>query len=285
MSLLGADYAFFPHPPIAALKAAGVRFVVRYVSSLPVNDTNGKNLLSGECKALLAAGIAVCVVAEEGASRMLGGKSAGVADAKHADQVTTALGLKGIPVYFACDFDASEANQGPINAYLDGAASVVSRGRTGLYGGYWPVSRALDAGKCAYAWQTLAWSGGHWDARANMRQFLAFTVGGLAIDKDTTAAGHAGLADDFGQWPRPKVVEPPVTPATPTKVFANGHQSWRQLAHAHGTTVDRALWLTAVNQPDGYSRPRQVAYIQAGDWNAVMPGPHGTTAGMAMWVG
>jgi len=63
----GVDYAFFPHPSAPALKTAGARFVLRYISSDPANDANGKNLLPGECKALLGADIRVGVVVEEGA--------------------------------------------------------------------------------------------------------------------------------------------------------------------------------------------------------------------------
>ena len=68
-------------------------------------------------------------------------------------------------------------------------------------------------------------------------------------------------------------------PAAPMKVEANGRQSWRELAHAHGYTVARAVWLTAPNQPSGFGQPRQAAYIAAGDWNATLP------AGVAFWVG
>src|SRR5215470_17404724 len=99
----GVDYAFYPHPSVSALTTAGVRFVMRYISSETANDANGKNLLPGECKALLAADIRVGVVVEEGAQMMLGGHTAGAAAAKHADAVVKALGMPSIPVYFAAD--------------------------------------------------------------------------------------------------------------------------------------------------------------------------------------
>src|SRR5260221_14741136 len=105
----GIDYAFDPHPQIAQLKPAGVTFVVRYTSANPLNDTNGKNLRAPELKALLAAGQQVAIVSESTAGRMLGGHSAGVADAGHADAVVKALGLAGLPVYFAADWDVQPA--------------------------------------------------------------------------------------------------------------------------------------------------------------------------------
>src|SRR5262249_16624852 len=146
----GVDYAFFPHPSVPALKTAGARFVMRYISSETANDANGKNLLPGECKALLAADIRVGVVVEEGTQMMPAAPPAGAAAGRHADAVVKALGMPSVPVYFAADFDATPAQQAPINAFLDGAASVIGRSRTGLYGGYYVVKRAFDAGKCRY---------------------------------------------------------------------------------------------------------------------------------------
>lgn len=206
----GIDYAFSPHPSIAALKSAGVTFVCRYISSFAPNDSNGKNLSAAEARALHAAGIALVVVVEEGASRMLAGHSAGVSDAQHADAVVKAVGLAGIPVYFACDFDAAEGQQPAINAYLDGAASIIGKQRTGVYGGYYVVKRALDGKHAAYAWQTRAWSGGQWDTRAQLRQGATVSLGGASVDADVS------MTADYGQWPRPKVAAPPAQkPAKP----------------------------------------------------------------------
>ena len=39
--------------------------------------------------------------------------------------------MPGIPVYYACDWDCTAADQAAVNAYLDGAASVTGRARTG----------------------------------------------------------------------------------------------------------------------------------------------------------
>jgi len=204
----GVDYAFNPHPSISALHGAKVAFVCRYISQSAVNDTNGKNLTPPECKALKDGGIKICVVVEEGASMMLGGHSQGVASARHADAVVSALGMKGLPIYFAADFDATEGQQAPINAFLDGAATVIGGGRVGVYGGFYVVKRALDARKAHYAWQTIAWSGGQWDRRAQLRQGLSFTLGGASVDHDQAMSG------DYGQWPRPAAPKPPA-PARP----------------------------------------------------------------------
>ena len=212
----GIDFAFYPHPGITAIKADGDVFVCRYTSARLENDANGKNLTPSEKEALLAAGLSIVIVAEEGASRMLGGYAAGAVDARHADAVVKALGMAGLPVYFACDFDSTEGQQTAINAYLDGAASVIGRARVGIYGGYWPVKRALDAGKAEYAWQTYAWSGGQWDSRAQLRQVQnGVTIGGADCDRDTS------MAADFGQFPRPAAPAPdPGPPLMPVSIVS-----------------------------------------------------------------
>lgn len=208
----GLDYAFSPTGAASfwwsrgwldALDAYGAKFVCRYTSTYRANDANGKNLTRPERDALAAAGISIVLVAEEDAGRMRGGRSAGVYDAQHAAVVASALGLNGIPVYFAADWDVAEHEQQLVNAYLDGAASVIGRARTGIYGGLWAVRRALDAGKAAYAWQTIAWSGGEWDPRANIRQGLSIRLAGASADPDES------MTPDYGQWPRLRPVARP----------------------------------------------------------------------------
>ena len=151
------DYAF-SHPPLSAVRGAGIHCVGRYVSENPANDHNGKNLIPSENSALRGAGISVVLFAEEGATDLLGGHGAGVQRAQHFNAVVKALGRPDAVMMCTADFDAAPGQQAAINAYLDGAASVIGRERTGLYGGYYPVARALNAGKCAHAVQTFAWS-------------------------------------------------------------------------------------------------------------------------------
>jgi hypothetical protein len=102
-----------------------------------------------------------------------------------------------MPIYFAADFDATPGQQAAINACLGGAASVIGKARTGIYGGFYPVKRAFDAGAARWGWQTIAWSGGQWDSRAHIRQGLSFSLGGSSVDHDQA------MFPDFGQWPRP----------------------------------------------------------------------------------
>lgn len=244
----GIDYSFGGGVTAAQIKGAGKVFVARYLDYLP----NGKVINKTEADNLLKAGLAIVLVFESTANRMLGGHAAGVSDAKEADKQATALGMKGIPVYFACDFDATPGNQTPINAYLDGAASVIGKGRVGIYGGFWPVNRALSAGKATYAWQTYAWSAagsvtpahavrvtsvaGHalsgpflFDDRAQLRQGPGGKIGPASVDFDESEKS------DYGQWPRPKVT-PPSGPVRHQAQPGESISLWRY-ASQHGTTL------------------------------------------------
>jgi hypothetical protein len=174
------------------MKAAGVTFVCRYLSY----DTTGKTATPGEVATLRAAGMALVFVWETTASRALAGMGAGQADATAALSQARGLGLPDDrPIFFAVDFDAVPTEQPKINDYFSGVASVIGLNRTGMYGGYGPVSRAFDAGKIRYGWQTLAWSNGKWDGRAGIQQY--------AIEQRMSAQDvdfNRSVLDDYGQW-------------------------------------------------------------------------------------
>jgi hypothetical protein len=190
--MLGLDYSG-GRPSGAAVHAAGYGFVVRYLD----NGLSGRvNLTAGEVSDMHSAGVAVALVWER---KILGqpdratqGHPAGVADAQAALAQAQAVGLAGSPIYFAVDFDIPDyspsatsprAKLGPVGDYFDGIASVLDHGRIGIYGGYWAVSRALDAGLAAWAWQTVAWSGGHEDPRIHLYQRVGATyVAGVECD-------------------------------------------------------------------------------------------------------
>lgn len=208
MSVFGVDYAW-ARPSMAALHRAGAKFVCRYLS----NDTTGKNLTRAEADRLTEAGLWIVVVWETTASRALDGRAAGEKDAKRAAEQAAACGMPGDrPIFFAVDFDATGAQQDEIHAYLDGAAGVLGRERIGLYAGYGPMKRAYDAGKITYGWQTYAWSGGRWDARAGLQQYRnEVKLDGADVDYDRS------LTADFGQW---RVGETPAEDE-PLKILIN----------------------------------------------------------------
>ncbi len=192
--MFGIDHSSAPPNP-SVLRVNGVRFVCRYLST----PGNPKNLTVQEVLGLRTHGITPVLVFETTADRSLAGHQAGVEDATSAAAQAAGVLCAGAPVYFAVDFDATVQDQAQINAYLDGAASVIGYHRVGIYGGYWPVMRALNAGKARYAWQTYAWSGGRWDPRIHLKQYKnSQTFCGIQADFDES------LKLDFGQ------ADPPV---------------------------------------------------------------------------
>ncbi|MEV4172454.1 DUF1906 domain-containing protein [Nonomuraea sp. NPDC049709] len=188
---LGIDYSW-GRPRPSAIAAAGYSFVCRYLSW----NTTGKNLTRSEADALRAAGLDIVSNWEYTPSEALGGYAEGVRNATEAKRQALACGAPASrPIYFSVDFDATAGQQSTINAYFDGIASVIGRGRTAAYGGYYAIDRLLDAGKITWAWQTYAWSDGLWDSRAELRQVRnGITVDGADCDLNEA---HAG---DFGQW-------------------------------------------------------------------------------------
>jgi hypothetical protein len=185
----GVDYAW-ERPGGAALQRAGKTFAARYLS----NDSK-KNISRAEADDLAAHGVSSVVVWESTAARPLSGRAAGISDAKAAVTQATAAGMPpSRPVYFAVDFDATKGQLPAVMAYLDGAASVLGRERTGVYGGIDVVKAALDGRHVRWAWQTRAWSEGHWDPRAHIRQGATQKIGGVSCDLNTA------MTADYGQW-------------------------------------------------------------------------------------
>jgi hypothetical protein len=183
----GVDYSS-GRPGGAALAAAGMAFAARYLS-----HTEKKNLTASEAADLAAHGVSCVVVWETTASRAGAGRAAGIADAKAATAQATACGMPaGRPIFFAVDWDAAPS---VVASYFEGVASVLGVARTGVYGGYRVVAHLLDLKLAAWAWQTSAWSQGHWDARAHIRQYASTVrIGGVTCDKDTAYGA------DYGQW-------------------------------------------------------------------------------------
>jgi hypothetical protein len=148
-----------------------------------------------------AAGAKTVLVWESSATRALDGRAAGQADARSALSQAQALGLQsGRPIFFALDFDETAAQSVAVASYFRGVHDVLDNAGpvsfptpvpVGAYGGYWAIKRLFDAGLIKYGWQTYAWSGGLWDPRAQLEQYL----NGSSVDYDRA------IAADYGQWP------------------------------------------------------------------------------------
>lgn len=203
---LGLDYAG-GRPTGFAIKAARYDFAVRYLSSggpvLP-----GKLLTPAEADDLRANGVSIVANWETWADRMLDGHDAGVQDAKAALAQAKACGMPDHrPIYFSADWDATPGQQAAIDAYLTGAGEVLGAGNVGIYGGYWPVSRAKANGTAHWFWQTEAWSGGNVVDGRHLHQRLGF----VTVDTVQCDVNEA-LTDDFGQWDYPVTAPLPVAP-------------------------------------------------------------------------
>jgi hypothetical protein len=100
---------------------------------------------------------------------------------------------------------------GTVLDYLHGGASVTGHGRTGPYGER-DVCTAAAAAGFGYLWQTYAWSGGEWEARAQLRQYRnGQPLGSGTVDLDRA------IVDDYGQWKEDDV---PLTEAEWTRLGA-----------------------------------------------------------------
>jgi Domain of unknown function (DUF1906) len=193
MSIPGCDYSF-DKPTPAELKAAGMKFVVRYVGT----PSSGKNLTLAEATALQNAGLDIVSNYEAGqAGWMQGGYSVGKDAARAAHDNAVYLGMPADrPIYFSCDFNATyDQYKNGVKPCLQGAASVLGKSRVGIYGGIEQVDWAYSDGVAVWVWQTYAWSYGQWSKHARIQQYKnGQTLGSGTVDYDRA------LVADFGQW-------------------------------------------------------------------------------------
>lgn len=187
------DYPW-ARPGGAALKAAGVTGVLRYLS----HDVT-KSLLRPEADDLAAHGISMAVVYEDLATRAGEGYTAGAIDAATAVKMANGTQPKYTdlampsdrPIYLAADFDASWPQVAP---YYAGAASILGQDRVGVYGGLAVISGAANAGY-RWLWQAAAWSHGQWHPKATLHQPIQeTTINGAQCDVDVA------MTSDWGQW-------------------------------------------------------------------------------------
>lgn len=180
-------------PPPAAIKAAGYVGVVRYVGT----PGRAKNLTRTEAQAMTSAGIPIALVYETTAGWALGGAAVGTAAARAALADAAACEVQVRCVYFAVDVDVTDAQQmQAVQRTLGGAADVLGRDRTGVYGEADVIDACVPA-HAAYGWQTRAWSGGRVSPRAHLLQQVGYVYpGGVQCDRSTV------LQDDWGQCPK-----------------------------------------------------------------------------------
>jgi LysM repeat protein len=242
----GLDYSW-ARPDPAQIKQKGYGFVMRYLAT----NGAGKEISAGEAANLRAAGLAIGLVWETYVGRPLAGRAAGKADAQAALEQARGVGFPDDkPIYFAVDFDATEAQQGVIDEYLRGAAEVLGANRVGVYGGYYIVKRCAQNGSAAYYWQTLAWSGGQVFDGAHIYQNGATDFGnGADVDE--------GRKDNIGVWGSNEGGSVPTPAPAPSGEFdsyqiASG-DTLSGIAARYGTTYQYLAQINGIADPNKIS--------------------------------
>lgn len=186
---------------IQTLKDQGASFICTYLAPYP--SQGWKMRTPAEWKAYLDAGIKI--VANWESDGLPGnGFNDGVAAAKTAQSYLNDRNASDAVVYFtAADKDPTALNLNTVADYVRGAVSVLGWDRVGTYGGYGAIKFLADANVCKYFWQTYAWSGGKWDARAQLHQWKNTST--LDFDEAWSL--------DFGQYPRAVASVPAPAPA------------------------------------------------------------------------
>jgi hypothetical protein len=154
----------------------------QYVGVIPYVGTpgRGKNATKATLDAYVSNGVLVAYFHETTAGWMLGGRAAGVAAARAALNDLTAMGRTDFRcVYFACDIDVTSASQMvAVEQCCAGAASVLGKARTGVYGEADVIDAVVGGGFVTYGCQTRAWSGGRVSGRAHLLQLVGYVYPG-----------------------------------------------------------------------------------------------------------
>ena len=182
---------------------------------------------------MLAAGIDIILVFESTAQEILNGFSAGAADANTAVSEAIASGApSNFFCYFACDFDTPSSDYAAIDAYLNGAASVLGVSRVGLYAGIGPVSHAPVPARRARDGKRRRGQVGMWPRGSAFSNSICIAIFSAAV-----STRNVGFGTNLGQW----------QPATPAglSVSATGIQttsiSWSSTYVTTSYTLDREL--------------------------------------------
>lgn len=272
MALQGVDYSW-ARPGGKTLKDAGKHFAVRYI---PYPGHGGKGLGAAERDDLLNNGVSIAMVFESYVGRPKEGFGAGAADAAESDRQLKALGFPAnTPVYFAVDFDAAESQQGVIDDYLRGCASVIGADRVGVYAGYWVIKRCKENNTAKWLWQTYAWSGGNVHPDIHLYQYKNGQDLNGAVDYCEARQENYGQWQAGGVAPQPTPV--PVQPASGTYTVKPG-DTLSAIASRYGTSYQELARINNIADPNKIY-PGQVLRV-----SAATPAPAPVTGGQVYIV-
>lgn len=181
-------------PHLLALKAAGVRTVIRYIN--PGNVSEEKTVKEPEARAIAAAGLRLGLVCEGWGDFAHNAISyaKGAKDGAFCASYAVKLGApRGAIVWFAVDTDASSAEIKNLVLPYFAAIRAAMQGlfRVGVYGSGAVCSAVMTAGSADASWLScsLGWSGSQLyliDNRWSLRQHTPQTIAGIDTDPNDT---------------------------------------------------------------------------------------------------
>ena len=209
-SILDTNVETTPH--LTALKAAGIKSIIRYLS--PINPSGEKCIKPAEAQAIAAAGLRLALVCEGWGDFAHGAISAGAGE-RDGEWCARYAATVGAPdnaaVYFAVDADAGAAQIRklvlPYFASIDAAfKSLAPNLRCGVYGSGAVCEAVMAAQLADFPWLScsLGWFGSRTYLASNkwvLRQHVPATIAGIDCDPDDANG-------DFGDFV-------PFAPASP----------------------------------------------------------------------
>ncbi len=243
--IYGIDFGWGGGLSVSSMRANGFRFGASYLSY-----DFSKNWPVKLIRTYQHAGIARVFVWETTANRALSGCLAGTSDALAAR--AQSAGFARV-IYFAVDFEEQPSEVATIAGYFRCAGRLLGRGHIGAYGGYWTVAHLFDEHLIGYGWQTYAWSGGRWDPRAQLEQYL----NGASYDRDRA------ITRDYGQTPYTSGRTPAQIRAAKVKSL---HAHERLRAELHGDIDRHHCRRGQHNTPREPLRSRLRFHRLCGDW-------------------
>ncbi|MBO9599842.1 MAG: DUF1906 domain-containing protein [Cohnella sp.] len=167
-----------------AFRRDGMDFVCRYL----VPPTYPKALTRSEAEFITKAGLNIVSVWQIRGDLAAMTAEQGRQDGERAQQCAKEIGQPvGTCIYFAVDFDATDAQLPAVIAYIAAAAVASPEYATGVYGSYRVVEAVRRAGACSRAWQTYAWSGKQQSWLAQIYQYRNdIDSNGIKIDLDSS---------------------------------------------------------------------------------------------------
>lgn len=209
-------------PHLSALKAAGVRTVIRYIN--PGNVSEEKTVKEPEARAIAAAGLRLGLVCEGWGDFAHNAISyaKGASDGSFCRTYARTVGApKGAIIWFAVDADASAAQIKnlvipyftAIRAATINLAAMGVTYRVGVYGSGAVCSAVMESKTADASWLScsLGWSGSREAVGAEkwtLRQHVPAVIAGIDTDPNDTITPGADIGDFVPFAPTPERTSP-----------------------------------------------------------------------------